>query len=69
MIRSGFKVKARTVYGGRKFCSHALSLAATVFCLHGNVLYFVPMFCIVSVIMPCRVGDGVCLCMCVLVWV
>ena len=60
MIRSGFKVKARTVYGGRNFCSHTLSLAVTVICLHGNVLYFVPMFCIVSVTMPCRVGEGVC---------
>ena len=49
MIRSGFKVKACTVYGGRNFCSHALSLALTVFCLHGNVLYFVLMFCIVYV--------------------
>ena len=57
IIRSGFEVKARTVYGGRNFCSHTLSLAVTVICLHGKVLYFVPMFCIVSVTMPCRVGE------------
>ena len=44
MIGSGFKVKARTVYGGRNFCSRALSLSVTVFCLHGNVLYFVLIF-------------------------
>ena len=67
MIRSWFKVKARTVYGGRNFCSHALSLSVTVFCLHGNVLYFVPMFCIVSVTLFRRVGEGKCVCGCV--WV
>ena len=62
MIRSGFKVKARTVYGGRNFCSHALSLSVTVFCLHGNVLYFVLMF--VSFLLPCLAeSERECVCM------
>ena len=68
MIRSGFKVKARTVYGGRNFCSHALSLSVTVFCLHGNVLYFVLMF--VSFLLPCLAEserERVCVCVCVCV--
>ena len=64
MIRSGFKVKACTVYGGRNFCSHALSLALTVFfCLHGNALYFVLMFCIVYV--SVCVWMGMCASVCV----
>ena len=61
MIRSGVKVKACTVYGGRDFCSHALSLSVTVFCLHGNVLYFVLMF--VSFLLPCLAeSERVCVC-------
>ena len=40
MIRSGFKVKARAVYGGRNLCSHALSLPVAVFYPHVNVLYY-----------------------------
>ena len=31
MITSGFKVKARTVYGGRNFCCYAFSLTVAVF--------------------------------------
>ena len=54
MITSGFKVKARTVYGGRNFCCYAFSLTVAVFA--ANVLYFVPMFCTVPV-KPCL---GIC---------
>ena len=56
MITSGFKVKARTVNGGRNFCCYAFSLTIAVYCHHGNVLYFVSMFCTVPV-KPCL---GIC---------